>query len=157
MDELNQILNLADTATSADRAAAVKTIIDDRDKFRQEKEAAEIKLADIDKEKKNEFIALVDAAVADGRIDANGKEPMIALYDVSPEKAKTALNAIPKRASVRDQIQAGDKDSIELADFTSKSWDELDKGNKLETVKTKYYDLYEQKFEAKFGKKPSKK
>lgn len=156
MDELNQILNLADTATQVDKAAAVKAIIADRDKFKQEKEAAEIKLADIDKEKKSEFVLLIDAAVADGRINADGKEPMIALYDVSPEKAKIALSSIPKRVSVKDRIETGDKDSIELADLTSKSWDEIDAAGKQGLLKSKYPDLYEQKFEAKFGKKPKK-
>jgi Caudovirus prohead protease. len=156
MDELNQILNLADTATPVEKANAVKAIIAERDTLKQEKEAAEIKLADFKQKEKDDFIALVDAAVLDGRIDAAGKEPIITLYDVSAEKAKAALNAIPKRQTVQSQVQSTDKDAIELADLTSKTWDQIDSEGKQGLLKSKYPDLYEQKFEEKFKKKPKK-
>ena len=42
----------------------------------------------------------------------------------------------------------------ELADLTGKSWDELDRTGKLQILKDKYPDVYSEKFEQKYGKRP---
>lgn len=160
MDELNQILNLADTATPVEKVAAVKAVIAERNQFKQEKEAAEIKLADIEKaaetKRKTDIVALIDAAVLDGRIDASGKDGFIELFGSNLETAQKTIGALPKRQSIKDTIESTDKDAIELADLTAKSWDEIDQSGKQGLLKTKYPDLYEQKFEQKFGSKPKK-
>jgi len=160
MDELNQILNLADSATPVERTAAVKEIIAERDRLKSANEGLTVKLSDIETAaataKKAEAITLVDTAIRDGRIDAKAKDNFIKLFDADFESAKATIEAIPQRQSIQSQIQNGDKDAIELADLTSKSWDEIDAAGKQATLK-KYPELYEQKFEEKFKTKPSKK
>jgi len=160
MDELAQILNLADTATPVERAAAVKEIIAERDRLKLANEGLTVKLGDIEtaaaNEKKAEAITLVDTAIKDGRIDAKAKDNFIKLFDADFESAKATIEAIPQRKSIQSQIELGDKDAIELADLTAKSWDEIDASGKQAALK-KYPELYEQKFEEKFKTKPSKK
>lgn len=161
MDELNQILKLADGATDAQRLAAIQVIISDNTRLKTEN----VTLADqIDKlngdakaSKKAEAIQLIDAAVAEGRLNADGKETYIKLFDADFDAAKTALAAIPKRQSVAGQIETGKgENAIELADLQKKDWNTLDKEGKLVLLKDKYPDLYEQKFETRFGCKPKK-
>lgn len=161
MSELTQILKLADTATPAEQFAAVQAVISDRDRLKTEN----VTLADqIDKlngdakaSKKAEAIQLIDAAVAEGRLNADGKETYIKLFDADFDAAKTALAAIPKRQSVAGQIETGKgENAIELADLQKKDWNTLDKEGKLVLLKDKYPDLYEQKFETRFGCKPKK-
>jgi len=44
----------------------------------------------------------------------------------------------------------------ELSELTKMTWDELDRANKLNILKTKYFNLYENKFIEKFKCKPKK-
>jgi len=77
------------------------------------------------------------------------------LFDLDFDSAKSTLEAIPQRGSVTRQIEAGkETTSVELADFTKKEWDVLDKEGKLVQLKDKFPDLYAEKFEKRFGCKP---
>lgn len=159
MDKLNAILKLADTATDAEREAAVGVILADRDRLKLENSTLTSRIDELNTAEKTkrsaEAIALIDAAVKDGRLDAKGKDTFIKLFDADFENAKATLEAIPQRGSVTRQIEAGKEGgNVELADFEKKSWDELDKAGKLVTLKDKFPDLYAQKFETRFGCKP---
>lgn len=161
MNEVIKLLNLSDTATQADQANAVRTLIADRDRLKVENVTLSDRIDTINKAekdmKKTQAIALIDAAVKDGRIDAKGKEAYIKLFDIDFENANATLGAIPMRNSVAKQLENGAvENGIELADFTAKSWEDLDKAGKLVTLKDKYPDLYEQKFETRYGCKPKK-
>ncbi|HAQ21116.1 MAG TPA: hypothetical protein DCR40_18065 [Prolixibacteraceae bacterium] len=146
-----QVQELADKAKTAEQT--ITQLTTERNQLQTENDG--FKLADANA-KKAEATALVDAAVLDGRIDATGKESYLQFFESNHEAAKTALTAIPKRKPVRDQLK-DEGSETELEQLTKLSWDEIDRSGKLETVKTKYYDLYESKFETKFGHKPSKK
>lgn len=159
MVKLNQILNLADTATEAEREAAVGVILADRDRLKNENSTLTGRIDELNTAEKNkrsaEAITLIDAAVKDGRLDAKGKDTFIKLFDADFDNAKATLEAIPQRGSVSKQIEAGkETTAVEMADFEKKSWEELDKAGKLVTLKDKFPDLYIQKFENRFGCKP---
>ena len=150
-------LNLADDANDVAIGVAVEKLASD-------KAAADAKVLLLtdqvtahETEKSNarkaEALNLVDTAVKDGRIDAKGKETFINLFDKDFDSAKTSLEAIPTRQSVRDQLSAGSKTERETLNLMD--WDALDKGGKLEKVKLEFNDLYVEKFEAKFHKKPN--
>lgn len=114
--------------------------------------------------RRTEATNLVDVAVKDGRIDAtpdkdgkSAKENWMKFFETDHESAKSALASIPKRKSVTTQLENGsEQNDTELADLKKQSWEDLDKNGGLVTLKEKYYDVYEEKFEAKFGKKPNK-
>lgn len=154
---INQLLQLSDNATEQEQTAAIEALVSDNERLRGENKT----LSDaIDKAKKDkadavkaEAIALVDAAVRDGRISAEGKATYIALFDKDFEAAKKALAAIPARRSVAAQM--GRTTSVALADFTGKSWDELDRAGKLTLLKDNYPDVYAEKFRERFGVEPN--
>lgn len=161
MNELNQLLNLSDTANAAQQVAALRGIIADRDRIKAENGTLTARIDTLNKAEKDkksaEAITLIDAAVKDGRLDAKGKETFIKLFDADFESAKASLEAIPQRGSVTRQIQEGaNENAVELADLQKQSWDELDKAGKLLNLKDKYPDLYAEKFEKRYGCKPNK-
>jgi len=159
MDKLKQILNLADTATEVEIDAAVGVILADRDRLKTENTTLVGRIDELntaEKAKRSaEAVTLIDAAVKDGRLDAKGKDTFVKLFDLDFDSAKSTLEAIPQRGSVTRQIEAGkETTSVELADFTKKEWDVLDKEGKLVQLKDKFPDLYAEKFEKRFGCKP---
>lgn len=161
MNELNKLLNLADMASEADRLAAMRTIISDRDRLKSENVTLTSRIDELNKSEKDkqkaEAVTLIDAAIKDGRLDAKGKEAYVKLFDSDYESAKSALEALPKRSSVTGKIEEStEQNAIELADFQKKEWDQIDKEGKLVVLKDKYPDVYEQKFEKRFGVKPKK-
>lgn len=159
--EIYQLLDVPENGTEDQLHDAVKTLVDKMkevsDENKRLKDEAEARaLADAEA-RKNEAVRLVDEAVKDGRLNAEGKENFLKFFAADFESAQKALSNIPKRASVKSildaQAQEGNK---ELADMANKTWDELDKAGKLVILKEKYIDLYNEKFEQKFGKKPVK-
>jgi hypothetical protein len=158
MKLLTGILNLADTATETEVADAIRVALSDRDRLKTENTDLTARIDALNQAAKDaqkaEAIALVDAAVKDGRVDAKGKEAFIKLFDTDFDSAKATLEAIPARQSVAARIQnAGAADAVEMADLQKMTWEELDRAGKLTLLKDKYTDLYAEKFEARFGTK----
>lgn len=97
-------------------------------------------------------VALVDAAVKEGRINASAKESFLKLFANDFDSAKLSLDAIPKRQDVAGAIANNEGgDSSRIAGFQKLSWDDMDKSGKLEEVKLSYPDLFNEKFKEKFG------
>lgn len=169
MENLKTILNLSDNASNADVEAAVQTLKQEKETLQQEKETLQTQNSALEQEntqlknsaaqaeqqrlaaQKTEAAQLVDAAVRDGRLDATGKDAFLALFDADFEKAKTTLDAIPRRQSVAGSITQ--QPDAALADMATKSWEELDKAGLLPRLKDEAYDLYCQKFEQAFNRK----
>lgn len=164
MINLKTILNLQDNASDADIEAAVQNLQQENESLKQTnttlenenkrlKDEANNAEAQRQQAQKTEAVQLVDAAVRDGRLDASGKDAFVALFDADFEKAKATLNAIPKVKSVVSQIE---EQQVELKDFVSKSWDELDRAGLLPRLKDAAPEIYAQKFKAEFGVEPNK-
>ena len=156
---LNQILNLADNASEAEQQAAVRNLQADNERLKGENKTLADAIDKVNQEKKEaqkaEAVALVDAAVKDGRINASGKATFIALFDKDFESAKQTLSAIAPRQSVHRQMNTGAAAKVELAEyFKSKTWDELDRAGKLLELKDNYPDLYSEKFQERYGTVP---
>lgn len=97
---------------------------------------------------KQEVVSLLDDAVKTGRIDAKARPQFEKLFELDHEGTKAALAALPERKPMEAQ-PAGTGDS----DLCKMSWDELDKTDRLLELKTKYPEIYQQKFNEKFNKK----
>lgn len=159
MKKLSQLLQLAEGASEEQLADAIQAILTENKNLKDAKIAVEQKLSDYEAKEKtartNEAKSLLDAAVADGRIDADGRKTWENLFEKDHESAQATLAAIQKRPSVAGQLK--DDNKLPERDTLAKlSWDELDKQGKLRLLKDKHADLYEEKFEQKFGKKPNK-
>lgn len=159
MSILTGLLNLQDTANETEIAAKVREIIANSDRLSGENKTLKDAIDKINKEKKEtqkaEAITLVDAAIKDCRIDAKGRDAYLAFFDRDFEGAKTALAAIPVRTPVAPRIQTGGTSNVSLADLQSKTWDELDKANRLLELRDNYPDLYKEKFKQRFGVEPT--
>lgn len=164
MSTLKTILNLQDNASDADIETAVQNLQQENESLKQTnatledenkrlKDEANNAEAQRQQAQKTEAVQLVDAAVRDGRLDASGKDAFIALFDADFERAKATLNAIPKVKSVVSQIE---ESQVELKDFVSKSWNELDRAGLLPKLKDAAPEIYAQKFKAEFGTEPNK-
>lgn len=159
-ENLKGVLKLQDSATEADIVGAVKTLIANNDRLSEENRVLKEEKAEQERirmeAQRAEGVALVDAAVKDGRIDAAGRNAYLALFDKDFESAKVVLAAIPHRQSVVSQIDAAKgQQQTELADLASKTWDELDRAGRLVELKDKAPELYREKFKARFGTDPN--
>lgn len=159
-EELLKLLNLSDKADDKAVTAAIVALMDRNKTLDAEKAALQTKVDALelaDKTgKKNGFTAELERAVKDGRINAAGKDHLVKLYDADPKSAEDYLTSIPKPQSVYNQISnAGQENKTELADLTSKDWDDLDKSGKLITLRDKYPDAYKDKYKEKFGVEPN--
>lgn len=79
-------------------------------KHKAEKERADALQAKLDAHTRAAATAMVEKAIAEGRIDATRKESFIALAQANPELAKATLEGIPARKPISDAvkgIQAG--------------------------------------------------
>lgn len=148
-------LQLAETATETEILEAVKTIEAKLTASETEKNNLQAKLTAFENAEKERQTTLLNAeietAIKDGRIDAGSKEHF---KNLEAETSLEILKNLPKRTPVTEQIENEGGASEKYAKL---SWEELRKQNKLEALKADNYELYEQKFEEKFGTKPSKK
>jgi len=129
---LKEVLKLQDSAQDAEVIGAVNRLIENNDRLTRENQELRDAAARAESEhkeiRKSEAIRLVDAAIADGRINTAGKEAYLKLFDTDFESAKATLEAIPHRKSVTALIREGERrQSVELSDLVNKSWEELDK------------------------------
>lgn len=159
-ENLKGVLKLQDSATEAEIVGAVKTLIANNDRLSEENRVLKEEKAEQERirmeAQRAEGVALVDAAVKDGRIDAAGRNAYLALFDKDFESAKAVLAAIPHRKSVVSQIDtAREQQQTELSDLASKTWDELDRAGRLVELKDKAPELFREKFKVRFGTEPS--
>lgn len=156
MSLLTGLLNLQDSANETEIASAVQGVINDRNRLKNENATLVSAIDGLKQEKaasqKAEAVALVDAAIKDGRLDAKGKESVLALFDKDFDGAKGMLESIPRYQSVTAQIRQAAE--VSLADYKDKSWDELDKAGKLMELKDSSPEVYKQKFKERFGVEP---
>ena len=157
---LKEILKLQDSAQDAEVIGAVKQLIENHDRLDRENQELKEAAARAETERKEarraEAVRLVDAAIADGRIHAAGKEAYLKLFDADFENTRATLDAIPRRQSVTGRIREGERQqATALSDLAGKSWNELDKAGRLAELKDKAPELYREKFKAEFGTEPN--
>lgn len=97
-----------------------------------------------------DFTAELAAAQKDGRIEAAQVDSFKTL---NAEQGIAILKGLPKRTPVEGQITNPEASANQ---YEKLGWEELRKQNKLAALKAEFPDIYEQKFEERFGKKPSK-
>lgn len=157
MEELNKILKLSSGADKEEIVASIQLILSDNTRLKNENKTL-IELVDKAKseaeaKQRKEAIELVDRAVLEGRINADGKEAYLKFFDSDFTAAKSALDAVPKRSPISSKLQTSN--SVNLEDLSKRTWDELDKENLLITLKDGNPELYKTKFKERFGVEPS--
>lgn len=158
-EELLKMLKLKDVSV-ADIESRVKLVLSDNERLRAENAVLVSRIDSINteekKRQKSEAVKLTDDAIKEGRIGAEIRDDFLSLFDRDFNKTKKMLSGISKRESIKRRIEnAINLSSNEIADLQTKSWDELDKSNKLVTLRDNAYDLYAEKFKERFGCMPT--
>lgn len=158
-EEIFKLLDVPQEATDEQIQDAVKALVDKKNEFETElqklRDAQEAQEKEAKKTRLAEAVRLVDVAVKEGRISADGKDEFLKFFAADHDAALRALTAIPKRVSIKTEIEKTEQHAAgELAGLSDKSWDELDRAGKLQVLKDKFPDVYAEKFSAKYGKKP---
>lgn len=149
--EIFNLLDLAEGSTEEQVQSAIQKLKDDNQKLSDDASKRE----KADKAARTaEAVKLTDDAIKDGRLNADGKQDMLDLFDADFDKAKKMLSAIPARKSVKEEIE-NQTQGTEAGYLAKLNWDELDKTGKLKELKEKHPDIFNQKFEEKFGTKPA--
>lgn len=155
MKQINAYLQLDENADEAAVIVAVKEMeaklsaaTTERDNYKQQ--VADLEAAETAR-LKADFETEAAEAVKDGRLNADGEKALLDLADGKYDKAKVLLAALPKQKSISNELKGEEK---KLAAYDKMTWDELDKGNHLATLKAEHKEYYEERFEQEFGKKP---
>lgn len=150
MNKLKSYLQLDTNADETVIINAVKTIEAKLTASETEKATLKAENETLKTAEQNRLKALltaeVEQAVKDGRLDEAGKAPIL---EMSHDSAMALLKALPKRKSVAEQLKG---DESKLAAFDKMSWDELDRGNHLATLKADYPDYFAERKRQQFGK-----
>lgn len=102
--------------------------------------------------KKTAHEAFLNQAVAEGRLTKEQISVFMNLMMSDEENTRKAVEALPKKGTVRVEdilVPGGDS----ATDLFKMSWDEIDKAERLAELKEKHPELYNKKFNEKFGNK----
>ena len=153
-----------DIQSESDVISAFASLKNENSALKGEKKTLEDKITAMEAAGKavltTEATTLVEDAIKAGKIKAEQKESYLKLFAADHESTKAILANLPARQSVADAIaQAAaasqEQTTDDLSKFGKMSYDELDRGNFLVTVKANYPDLFKSKFKEKFGKEPT--
>ena len=152
IDELKKISSFQNAATEEQMLAEVSRLENEAAKV----PALESELATLKAEKaaaeKAAHEALVNQAIADGRIPAAQKDQYLVLMAKDYEGVKAILEGMPKSAGrVKDFVNGQGSNQTARQQLEAMSWDEIDKAERLMELKNNYPDLYEAKMKAKFN------
>lgn len=153
LEELRKMSSFKNVATDEQAVAEVSRLENEAAKV----PALEAELAALKAEKsaseKAMHEAVVDQAIADGRIQQAQKAQYLALMGKDYEGVKAILDGMPKGAGrVNDFLNKGAQGSKSAKqELEAMSWDEIDKAERLMELKNEYPELYKAKMEAKFN------
>ena len=143
--ELIELLSLGD---AADEEAILKGIRDLKVNHR-------IALEQLGDERKMaralEVQSILDKGLSDGRITMAARSELEATYADNPLGLRKLVNALQGYTSLSERLHTVPAD---LKDLVDKSYDELDKADKLHLLREKAPGLYREKYLSKFGKEP---
>jgi hypothetical protein len=162
----HKTIQLAEGANEEQIAKAISTLVkeanENADKVVQLKadnenhvktiDALNQKVQSIELKHQNERAeALVDAAVAEKKITPAERAQYVELAKSNFDTVKTILDNKKGFKSMAEEAGKSGKGGV---DYTTLSYDELDKKGLLVTLKSENVELFKQKFQEKFGKEP---
>ena len=96
--------------------------------------------------------AFLNQAVSEGRIAKDVVPHFLNLMEKDEKAVRDAIGAMPKKGTARVEDYLGGGTAHGAAALADMSWDEIDKAERLAELKNRYPDLYQKKFNEKFGK-----
>jgi ATP-dependent protease ClpP protease subunit len=115
------------------------------DALQQANESYKNQIAELQKEKVTDFL---NQAVAAGKITQEQVPTMTALMNSDRKNTEALINSMTAKQSARAATVFSPEDK---AGFEGKTWDELDKENRLAELKNKDMAMFKMKYRAYFG------
>jgi Mu-like prophage I protein len=136
-------LNLSDNSSENDVNTAIQNLVDKANKVDGLTKDLADKTTELETLKKSsttkEVADLVDKGIADKKLTKDLADKLTVDYAENPTGLKSLIDSMAAQVSVVDALA----DKTVTAEFEGKTWDDLYESEKLETVRTKYPDLYE--------------
>lgn len=149
IDDLKALPSFKNVTGEADMLQHISTLENNAAKV----PALEAKVTELEKQladsNKAAHKALLDNAVAEGKITQAQVPTFMSLLESDEKNTKELLNSMPKKNSAQAFIHHG---GVNENDLVNMSWDEIDKANRLAELKNNYPELYEKKFNEAFKK-----
>lgn len=142
--DLLNLLSLSDTATEQDVVGAVKQVL--REKAELQELVDKAKKAQ-EEARRAEAVELTDEAIKAGKLHASAREATLKLFEADHASAKEMLSALPQRQSIATQL----KDEPKNDPLLTMSWDELDKTEKLQELRDRHPERYNELYQEKYG------
>lgn len=142
--EVLALLSLADDATSDAVITGIKNLHGDNARLSAAILKAEGELRTMRENTATEKIRLIlDQGLNDGKFNKATRDKLETQFAGKPEELADVVNTMSSYTSIVDKLH-NDRTELYLAD---KSWDELDQGGYLPTLKEKAPNLYNRKLE----------
>ena len=146
IDDIQAIPSFKDKSDSSAVVAHIRELENKAVKAEALEQANAQYKAELAELKKKETEAVVDKAIADGKISKEQKTVFMSLMASDREHTEELLKSMP---AIR--MRAADVFQDKGGDFTGKSWDELDKAGKLGELKAQDMAAFKNLYKEKFG------
>lgn len=146
IDDIQAIPSFKDKSDSSAVVAHIRELENKAVKAEALEQANAQYKAELAELKKKETEAVVDKAIADGKISKEQKTVFMSLMASDREHTEELLKSMPAT-----RMRAADVFQDKGGDFTGKSWDELDKAGKLGELKAQDMAAFKNLYKEKFG------
>lgn len=150
IDDIRSIPSFSDKADEGAIVAHIKSLTNSATRADALEKANEQYKARIEELEGKEAAAVIDKAVAEGKITKE-QVPVFTNMMKSDRANTEALLATMKPQPALRATSFINPDGAAQGSFANKSWDELDKAGQLDTLKTSDFALFCAKFREKFG------
>lgn len=150
IDDIRAIPSFQDKADAGAITAHIRDLANKAAKADALQKANDTYKAQLEQMRKNETETFLNQAVADGKITKEQVATMTNLMESDRDNTMALINSMkPRKGTGRaaDFIQT----ETTAGGYENKTWDELDKENKLAELKTSNPELFASKFKDKFG------
>lgn len=150
IDEIRAIPSFSDKTEASAIVAHIKALENKATKVDALQQANNVYKAQLDNLQKKEVEAFLNKAVADGKITKEQLPTMIKLMNSDRESTEALINSMKPHAGGMRAAEFINQDGLKNA-FEGKTWDQLDKENRLADLKAQDKQLFCSLYKDKFG------
>lgn len=151
LEDIQAIPSFSDKADASAIVAHIKLLESKAIKCDALQQANDAYKAQIEGLQKKEVEAFLNQAVADGRITKEQLPAMTKLMQGDRETTENLINSMKPRPAGLRAAEFISQDGSRQGGFEGKSWDELDRENRLADLKAQNKELFCAKYKEKFG------
>lgn len=150
IDDIQAIPSFSDKVDSSAIVAHIKELENKATKADALQQANDAYKAQLDSLQQKEVETFLNQAVADGKISKEQIPTMTKLMQSDRENTEALINSMKPHAAAARAVNYIGKEG-EQGSFEGKTWDQLDRENRLADLKTQNKQLFCAKYKEKFG------